>query len=135
MRIRNDEWPELRILPVSYGPTDAMGDDVRFKNYGLAPKSAADFAFLLTGMRPFDSPYKITFCRGTGIAVEGHIFMGLIRNIFWVVFFLAATFTFIVLFEHGFSNFAANAKKEAELMPVIFGMKEKPAPKAEPKRF
>lgn len=29
--------------------TEAMGDDVRFKNYGLAPKSAADFAFLLHG--------------------------------------------------------------------------------------
>jgi type I restriction enzyme M protein len=26
-----------------------MGDDVRFKNHGLAPKSAADFAFLLHG--------------------------------------------------------------------------------------
>ncbi len=32
-----------------WDPTDAMGDDVRFKNYGLAPKSAADFAFLLHG--------------------------------------------------------------------------------------
>ncbi len=30
-------------------PSDAMGDDFRFKNYGLAPKSAADFAFLLHG--------------------------------------------------------------------------------------
>jgi type I restriction enzyme M protein len=30
-------------------PTEAMGDDVRFKSYGLAPKSAADFAFLLHG--------------------------------------------------------------------------------------
>jgi len=30
-------------------PTEAMGEDVRFKNYGLAPKSAADFAFLLHG--------------------------------------------------------------------------------------
>ena len=28
---------------------EAMGEDVRFKNYGLAPKSAADFAFLLHG--------------------------------------------------------------------------------------
>ena len=28
---------------------EAMGDDMRFKNYGLAPKSAADFAFLLHG--------------------------------------------------------------------------------------
>jgi type I restriction enzyme M protein len=26
-----------------------LGEDVRFKNYGLAPKSAADFAFLLHG--------------------------------------------------------------------------------------
>jgi type I restriction enzyme M protein len=37
--------------PFSYrwDPTDAMGEDVRFKNHGLAPKSAADFAFLLHG--------------------------------------------------------------------------------------
>lgn len=26
-----------------------MGDDVRFKNHGLAPKSTADFPFLLHG--------------------------------------------------------------------------------------
>lgn len=30
-------------------PKEDMGDDVRFKNYGVAPKSAADFAFLLHG--------------------------------------------------------------------------------------
>ena len=37
--------------PFSYRwkPNDAMAEDVRFKNYGLAPKSAADFAFLLHG--------------------------------------------------------------------------------------
>jgi type I restriction enzyme M protein len=37
--------------PFSYRwePTETMGNDVRFKNYGLAPKSAADFAFLLHG--------------------------------------------------------------------------------------
>ncbi len=37
--------------PFSYrwDPTAAMGEDFRFKNYGLAPKSAADFAFLLHG--------------------------------------------------------------------------------------
>lgn len=37
--------------PFSYRwePTEAMEDDVRFKSYGLAPKSAADFAFLLHG--------------------------------------------------------------------------------------
>jgi len=37
--------------PFSYRwePTDALGEDMRFKNYGLAPRSAADFAFLLHG--------------------------------------------------------------------------------------
>jgi type I restriction enzyme M protein len=30
-------------------PTEALADDFRFKSYGLAPKSAADFAFLLHG--------------------------------------------------------------------------------------
>lgn len=37
--------------PFSYRwqPNDALGEDFRFKNYGLAPKSAADFAFLLHG--------------------------------------------------------------------------------------
>jgi type I restriction enzyme M protein len=37
--------------PFSYrwAPTEALADDVRFKSHGLAPKSAADFAFLLHG--------------------------------------------------------------------------------------
>jgi type I restriction enzyme M protein len=37
--------------PFSYRwePNEAMAQDMRFKNYGLAPKSAADFAFLLHG--------------------------------------------------------------------------------------
>ena len=37
--------------PFSYRwePTEELGKDFRFKNYGLAPKSAADFAFLLHG--------------------------------------------------------------------------------------
>lgn len=37
--------------PFSYRwePTEILADDVRFKNHGLAPKSAADFAFLLHG--------------------------------------------------------------------------------------
>lgn len=30
-------------------PNDVLADDFRFKSYGLAPKSAADFAFLLHG--------------------------------------------------------------------------------------
>lgn len=37
--------------PFSYrwDPNDTLAEDFRFKNYGLAPKSAADFAFLLHG--------------------------------------------------------------------------------------
>lgn len=37
--------------PFSYRwePGEALGEDFRFKNYGIAPKSAADFAFLLHG--------------------------------------------------------------------------------------
>ncbi|OHU89209.1 MULTISPECIES: type I restriction-modification system subunit M [Pseudoalteromonas] len=37
--------------PFSYRwePTEALGEDFRFKGHGLAPKSAADFAFLLHG--------------------------------------------------------------------------------------
>jgi type I restriction enzyme M protein len=61
-----NEWESLRELnparkpefdavvanpPFSYrwDPGESLGDDIRFKNYGLAPKSAADFAFLLHG--------------------------------------------------------------------------------------
>ena len=37
--------------PFSYRwePSEAMAEDMRFKNHGVAPKSAADFAFLLHG--------------------------------------------------------------------------------------
>ena len=37
--------------PFSYrwDPTEVHGEDFRFKNHGIAPKSAADFAFLLHG--------------------------------------------------------------------------------------
>lgn len=38
--------------PFSYRwePTDTISEDMRFKNHGVAPKSAADFAFLLHGL-------------------------------------------------------------------------------------
>ncbi|MGC9062600.1 type I restriction-modification system subunit M [Calditerrivibrio sp.] len=61
-----NEWPLLREEnpakkiefdavvanpPFSYSwePSEALAEDFRFKGYGLAPKSAADFAFLLHG--------------------------------------------------------------------------------------
>lgn len=38
--------------PFSYrwSPTESLGEDFRYRSYGMAPKSAADFAFLLHGL-------------------------------------------------------------------------------------
>ena len=87
--------------PFSYRwePTDAMGDDVRFKNYGLAPKSAADFAFLLHGfhyLKPEGTmaivlPHGVLFRGGaeerirTKLLQDGHIdtVIGVPANLFF----------------------------------------------------
>jgi type I restriction enzyme M protein len=79
--------------------TDAMGDDVRFKNYGLAPKSAADFAFLLHGFHFLKEegvmaiilPHGVLFRGGaeerirTKLLNDGHIdaVIGLPANLFY----------------------------------------------------
>ncbi|KAF0110306.1 MAG: type I restriction system adenine methylase HsdM [Hyphomonadaceae bacterium] len=80
-------------------PTDAMGDDVRFKNYGLAPKSAADFAFLLHGFHYLKDqgtmaiilPHGVLFRGGAEERIrkklidDGHIdtIIGLPSNLFY----------------------------------------------------
>ncbi|RWH69492.1 MAG: type I restriction-modification system subunit M [Mesorhizobium sp.] len=87
--------------PFSYrwDSTDAMGDDVRFKNYGLAPKSAADFAFLLHGFHFLKDegvmaiilPHGVLFRGGaeerirTKLLKDGHIdtVIGLPANLFY----------------------------------------------------
>ncbi|MGO8627716.1 type I restriction-modification system subunit M [Rhizobium ruizarguesonis] len=87
--------------PFSYRwePTDAMGDDVRYKNYGLAPKSAADFAFLLHGFHFLKDegvmaiilPHGVLFRGGaeerirTKLLKDGHIdtVIGLPANLFY----------------------------------------------------
>jgi type I restriction enzyme M protein len=87
--------------PFSYrwDPTDAMGDDVRFKNYGLAPKSAADFAFVLHGFHFLKDegvmaiilPHGVLFRGGaeerirTKLLKDGHIdtVIGLPANLFY----------------------------------------------------
>jgi hypothetical protein len=58
--------------------------------------------------------------------------MALIRNIFWIAFFVVATFAFIVLFEHGPTNFVDNAKREMNELPVIFGLQSKAGSKKAP---
>ncbi len=87
--------------PFSYRwePTEAMGDDVRFKNHGLAPKSAADFAFLLHGFHFLKDegvmaiilPHGVLFRGGAEerirkkLLMDGHIdtVIGLPSNLFY----------------------------------------------------
>ncbi|MSM38928.1 MAG: type I restriction-modification system subunit M [Geobacter sp.] len=87
--------------PFSYRwePTEALGEDFRFKNYGLAPKSAADFAFLLhgfhflsdSGVMAIILPHGVLFRGGveerirTKLLKDGHIdtVIGLPANLFF----------------------------------------------------
>ncbi|RIK01299.1 MAG: type I restriction-modification system subunit M [Armatimonadetes bacterium] len=87
--------------PFSYRwePTEALGEDMRFKNYGLAPKSAADFAFLLHGFHYLKEdgvmaiilPHGVLFRGGaeerirTKLLKDGHIdtVIGLPANLFY----------------------------------------------------
>jgi type I restriction enzyme M protein len=80
-------------------PTDALADDVRFKSHGLAPKSAADFAFLLHGFHFLKDegvmaiilPHGVLFRGGaeerirTKLLKDGHIdtVIGLPANLFY----------------------------------------------------
>ena len=87
--------------PFSYRwePNDAMADDVRFKSHGLAPKSAADFAFLLHGFHFLKDegvmaiilPHGVLFRGGAEerirkkLLLDGHIdtVIGLPSNLFY----------------------------------------------------
>src|SRR5699024_5262452 len=87
--------------PFSYRwqPGEALGEDFRFKNYGLAPKSAADFAFLLHGFHFLGDegtmaiilPHGVLFRGGvesrirTKLLKDGHIdtIIGLPANLFF----------------------------------------------------
>ncbi len=87
--------------PFSYRwePTDSLADDVRFKSHGLAPKSAADFAFLLHGFHYLKDegvmaiilPHGVLFRGGaeerirTKLLKDGHIdtVIGLPANLFY----------------------------------------------------
>ena len=59
--------------PFSYRwtPNESLGEDVRFKNYGLAPKSAADFAFLLHGFHYLKDDGVMTIILPHGVLFRG----------------------------------------------------------------
>jgi type I restriction enzyme M protein len=87
--------------PFSYRwePTQTLGEDARFKNHGIAPKSAADFAFLLHGLHFLKEdgvmavilPHGVLFRGGveekirTKLLKDGHIdtVIGLPSNLFF----------------------------------------------------
>ena len=54
-------------------PTEAMGDDFRFKSYGLAPKSAADFAFLLHGLHFLSKEGTMAIILPHGVLFRGGV--------------------------------------------------------------
>lgn len=82
-----------------WDPRDDDADDMRFKNYGIAPKSAADFAFLLHGFHYLKDqgvmaiilPHGVLFRGGaeerirTKLLKDGHIdtVIGLPANLFY----------------------------------------------------
>jgi type I restriction enzyme M protein len=111
-----NEWPVLAEMnpakkkefdaivanpPFSYRwePGEAMGEDFRFRNYGVAPKSAADFAFLLHGFHFLSKmgtmaiilPHGVLFRGGAEerirkkLLTDGHIdtVIGLPSNLFF----------------------------------------------------
>ena len=53
--------------------------------------------------------------------------MALLRSIFWFALFVASTFCFIIVFEHGFANFGGNAQKEFESVKTMIGFGPKKA--------
>ena len=90
--------PDHRVPSLAFQP-DALADDVRFKSHGLAPKSAADFAFLLHGFHFLKDegvmaiilPHGVLFRGGaeerirTKLLKDGHIdtVIGLPSNLFY----------------------------------------------------
>ncbi|MFZ4593297.1 MAG: hypothetical protein ACOYOF_03505 [Verrucomicrobiaceae bacterium] len=57
--------------------------------------------------------------------------MRLLPKVFWLAAFLAATFCWMVLFQHGFTwqGFTSGARQElAQLVSLATGFGKKPAP-------
>jgi hypothetical protein len=54
--------------------------------------------------------------------------MGLIRVAFWVALFVAFTFAWVVVFQHGFSNFSENAQVEFTALKKFLKIEESATP-------
>jgi len=56
---------------LTWDPNDTMAKDFRFKSYGLAPKSAADFAFLLHGFHFLSNEGTMAIILPHGVLFRG----------------------------------------------------------------
>jgi len=56
-----------------WDPAEALADDVRFKNYGVAPRSAADFAFLLHGLHYLKDDGVMAIVMPHGVLFRGGV--------------------------------------------------------------
>lgn len=56
---------------LKWEPSEAMGEDFRFKGFGLAPKSAADFAFLLHGFHYLSKQGTMAIILPHGVLFRG----------------------------------------------------------------
>ncbi|MBN8680495.1 MAG: type I restriction-modification system subunit M [Chitinophagales bacterium] len=54
-------------------PKESMGEDFRFKSYGIAPKSAADFAFLLHGLHFLSKEGTMAIILPHGVLFRGGV--------------------------------------------------------------
>ncbi len=52
--------------------------------------------------------------------------IALIRKLFWLALFVVFTFCFVVIFEHGTSNFSQNAQVEIQALQKAFGKINRP---------
>ncbi|WP_145331866.1 type I restriction-modification system subunit M [Paenibacillus xylanexedens] len=127
--------------PFSYRwePNDTLGEDFRFKNYGIAPKSAADFAFLLHGFHFLSDegtmaiilPHGVLFRGGaeekirTKLLKDGNIdtVIGLPANLFFstgipvCIFILKKCKKFDDVLFINASEYYSKGKRQNVLMP------------------
>ena len=70
--------------PFSYrwNPNKALGEDVRFKNYGLAPKSAVDLAFLPHGFHYLKDDGLMAIILQNGVLFRSHTEATIRRKLF-----------------------------------------------------
>ncbi|MCB1177716.1 MAG: type I restriction-modification system subunit M [Leptospiraceae bacterium] len=58
---------------LKWEPKESLGEDFRFKSYGLAPKSAADFAFLLHGFHFLSDEGTMAIILPHGVLFRGGV--------------------------------------------------------------